>query len=274
MKHALKCLATLIIVFLSLAPRYDNSKTEMGAIFPSEKNLSVGEELTYIVTYSFMKLGEVKIKIRDKKEVNGKTYYSTIAYIDSYSGIPFVNVHQTYESNVSTGYYSYFFRGVKKEEEPYTYTDYYFDYEKNNVRVKKGRFSPPKVWTDSIGNISKFYQDGLSVFYYARMNCGQDTVVDVPCFVAEKKVTTKINFYKEITDASIEAVDYDIECVRIDGEMDFISIFGLTGHFEGWFTNDEASIPVVAKMKVIIGNIKLELMNWKREGWQPPKYKG
>ncbi len=23
----------------------------------------------------------------------------------------------------------------------------------------------------------------------------------------------------------------------------------------------------------IIGNIKLELVNWKSEGWQPPKYK-
>ena len=55
--------------------------------------------------------------------------------------------------------------------------------------------------------------------------------------------------------------------------MDFISIFGLTGYFEGWFSNDEASIPIVAKMKVLIGNITLELKSWKREGWIPPKYK-
>ena len=283
MKHLLKFQIVFITLFLSLVPQYNNSKTEIESGGFSKKSLAVGEELTYLVTYSFMELGEVRIKIRDKKEVNGKTYYSTIAYIDSYPGIPFVNIHQTYESNVSSlpdlsadkagDYYSYFFRGVNKEAEPFTYTDYYFDYEKNKVRVKKGRFSPAKIWTDSVGSINKFYQDGLSIFFYARMNCGQNKSVDVPCLVAEKKVFTKINFYNEINDVSIDAVDYDIECVRLDGEMDFISIFGLTGHFEGWFTNDEASIPVVAKMKVIIGNITLELVSWKRKGWQPPKYK-
>ncbi len=266
----------LIFVFLSLSLTSFKSKagTEIEFLIPANKSLSVGEELTYVVSYSLADLGEVKIKIRDKKVIDGKTYYSTIAYIDSYSGVPFVNLHQTYESNVTSDYYSHYFRGVNKEEKPYTYTEYFFNYNNNKVRVKKGRFNPAKVWTDSIGSIDKLYQDGLSIFYYARMNSGQNKSVDVPCLVTEKKVVTKINFYKEVVDASIDAVDYDIECVRLDGEMDFISIFGLTGYFEGWFTNDEASIPVVAKMKVIIGNIRLELVKWKREGWKPPKFKG
>ena len=225
------------------------------------------------MSYSLIKLGEVKIKIRDKKVVNNKVYYNTIAYMDSYSGVPFVTLHQTYESSVSSDLYSTFFRGVNKEEEPYTYTEYYFNYDAEKVRVKKGRFKPAKVWTDSTISVDKFYQDGLSIFFYARMNSGQNKTVDVPCLVKERKEITKINFYKEVTDVSIDAVDYDISCTRLDGELDFISIFGLTGHFEGWFTNDEASIPVVANMKVLIGNIRLELVKWKREGWKPPQFK-
>jgi hypothetical protein len=194
--------------------------------------------------------------------------------MDSYSGVPFVTLHQTYESTISNNQYSTFFRGVNKEEEPYTYTEYHFNYDAKKVKVKKGRFKPAKVWTDSTGFIDKFYQDGLSIFFYARMNSGQNKTVEVPCLVNEKKEITKINFYKEVTDVSIDAVDYDIACTRLDGELDFISIFGLTGHFEGWFTNDEASIPVVANMKVLIGNIRLELVKWKREGWKPPQFKG
>lgn len=240
--------------------------------FQADSILKTGEELTYIVSYSFMKLGEVKIKVKDKKTVNGKTYYSTIAYIDSYDGIPFVNIHQTYESNVSTDQHSLFFRGINREKEPFTYTEYYFNYDIDSVRVKKGRFAPSKVWTDSIGQLDTFYQDGLSIFYYARMNTGKELSVDVPCLVTEDRVKTKINFYEEIEDISIDAVDYDIACTRLDGEMDFISIFGLTGFFEGWFTNDEAAVPVVANMKVIIGNVRLELVDWKREDWQPPKF--
>ena len=60
--------------------------------------------------------------------------------------------------------------------------------------------------------------------------------------------------------------------MRLDGSTDFISVFGLTGYFEGWFSNDEASIPIVAKMKVIIGNVTLKLKSWKRAGWNPPKH--
>jgi hypothetical protein len=116
-------------------------------------------------------------------------------------------------------------------------------------------------------------QDGLSIFYYARMNLGTKKSVNVPCFVNEKYENTKINFYTDVQKAEIDAVNYDVSCLRLDGNMNFISIYGLTGYFEGWFSNDGASIPIVAKMQVFLGNVKLELKQWKREGWNPPKYK-
>ncbi len=34
----------------------------------SEKSLEVGEELVYVVKYSVMRLGEVKLRITDKKD--------------------------------------------------------------------------------------------------------------------------------------------------------------------------------------------------------------
>jgi len=241
--------------------------------FVSEKKLQVGEELNYIVRYSFINLGEVKIRVRDSKEHNGRNYYNAVAYIDSYNGIPFVNLHQIYESNINQAYYSDFFRGIVKGDELTSYTEYYFDYINSNIRIKKGRFSPKQLWVDSTASLEKQFHDGLSIFFFARMMSGKKNSMMLPCFVNEKKVKTKINFYNETIPVSIDAIDYDVECVRLDGEMDFISIFGLTGYYEGWFTNDEASIPLVANMKVIIGNITLELNSWKREGWIPPKYK-
>jgi hypothetical protein len=48
----------------------------------------------------------------------------------------------------------------------------------------------------------------------------------------------------------------------------------LTGDFEGWFSNDEARVPILAKMKVILGSITIELMRWKRAGWTPPRAEG
>jgi hypothetical protein len=70
----------------------------------------------------------------------------------------------------------------------------------------------------------------------------------------------------------IDAVDYPVDVVRFDGRADFVGVFGLTGGFEGWFSNDDASIPITARMKVILGSIKVELTKWKRGNWAPPKF--
>lgn len=237
------------------------------------KFLVDGEDLTYVVRFGPIELGEVRVKIQNVIKENNHKYFFTIGYIDSYSGVPFVDLHQIYESKFDTTYYPVFFRGTIKDEEDTTYTEYHFDKKNMKVRVIKGNRSSEDIWMDSTGKMESFYQDGLSLFYYARMKLGKNHSENIPCFVAEKKEKTLINFHNEPEGVSIDAVDYDIDCIHLDGNTDFVSIFGLTGYFEGWFSNDEASIPIVAKMKVIIGNITLELKKWKRTGWNPPVYK-
>ncbi|MCL5029133.1 MAG: DUF3108 domain-containing protein [Bacteroidetes bacterium] len=241
--------------------------------FTSNKHLEVGEELTYVVSYTFIKLGEIKIIVKNKKVVDGRNYYSTIAYMDSYSGIPFVDLHMIYESTLNPEYYSEFFRGIVKKEDYTTFTDYTFNYGKSLIRIKKGKIQPYQLWTDSTTSAKEEYQDGLSILYFARMFSGSGKSINVPCFVNEKKEYTLINSYTQNTGISIDAVDYDISCVKIDGKMNFISVFGLTGYFEGWFSDDAAAVPIVAKLHVIIGSVKVELKSWKREGWAPPKFK-
>jgi hypothetical protein len=105
------------------------------------------------------------------------------------------------------------------------------------------------------------------------MFAGSGKSENLACFVNEKMNYTSMHSYTDISSVNIDAVHYGISCVRLDGNMNFISVFGLTGYYEGWFSNDEASVPIVAKLKVLIGNVRVELKSWKRPGWMPPKYK-
>ncbi|HVO74238.1 MAG TPA: DUF3108 domain-containing protein [Ignavibacteriaceae bacterium] len=240
--------------------------------FHKSADLQAGEDFTYLVSYSLVKLGEVRIKILDVKETGDVKIYRAAAYMDSYN-VPFVTLHQIYESTFSQDNRPLKFRGIVKGDEYTTFTDYEYDYDKSSIHVKKGKVKPYQLWTDSSTGVDKIYQDGLSILFFARMNFGKYKSVNVPCFVNEKKVNTKLNYYTDVTDVSIDAVDYDVACLRLDGETDFVSVFGLTGYFQGWFSNDEAVIPIVAEMKVIIGNVRLELIKWNRKGWKPPEYK-
>ncbi len=236
------------------------------------KTLRVGEEITYLVKYLFFEIGEVKLKITDSYIDNGDTIFRTIAYIDSYEGVPFVNLHQIYESEFNQHQIPRIFKGTVFGDKDTSITKYTFDKDHQSVHVFRGRMAPQETWVDSIAYLGKYHQDGLSIFYYARMRTGQNRSYNIPCFVNEKSENTLINNYSESVPIKINSINYEVDCVKLNGKTDFVSIFGLTGAFEGWFSNDSYAIPVLAKMKVIIGNITLELIDWNKEEWTPPKY--
>jgi hypothetical protein len=254
------------ITVLGFVFEHESDSNELGS-----KRIEVGEDITYVVKYLAFEIGEIRLKVLKEILEDKDTIYSAIAYIDSYDGIPFVDLHQIYETKFDKKLISHYFKGTIFDEDT-TFTEYFFNRNKKNIHIIKGRQSTKKIWKDTLAAYDRDYQDGLSLFYFARVNTGQQKKVNVPVFINEKYEKTYINFYKEVEDMDIDAVDYDIACVRLDGETEFRGIFGLTGYFEGWFSNDENAVPIVAKMQVIIGSIKLELKQWKKKGWMPPKY--
>lgn len=236
----------------------------------SEK-LFIGEDLTYVVKYAFFNLGEVRFKVLEKTKLNNVTVYKTIAYIDSYPDLPFVKLHQIYESYIDSSLFPLkFFARIFGNDTVFVKYNFIGD---KKVMMQKGKLGGKKLWLDSTASTTHRMQDGLSILYYARTNFGKNRTVSVPCFVNEKEEVTVLNFYNENEPVSIDAVDYQIDCLRLDGYTDFVSVYGLTGEFEGWFSNDSFSVPIRARMNVIIGSINLELIKWNEKLWNPPSYK-
>jgi hypothetical protein len=231
----------------------------------------VGEELTYNVSYAFIDIGQVRIKIAEKFQENGKTLYSAIAYIDSYKGVPFVDLHTIYESKISPPLCSDWFRARTKDDKKWWHITYEMDYEKHSMDIQQGEFGTNSIHKQQTVKLDTFFQDGLSLFFFARSRVRYKHTVTVPTIIQEQKVSTFLNFMNERATEEIDAVDYPIDVVHFDGRADFVGIFGMTGDFEGWFSNDEARVPILAKMKVLIGNVRIELMKWKRAGWNPPR---
>lgn len=260
----------LISVLFVLISGFSYSQTEQTNL-SLEKKLHIGEEFTYLAKYAFINLGELRIKVYAKDKINGNTIYKSIACIDSYEGLPFVNLHQIYESWFDSTFCPVYFEAHIFNEKDTSYTKYYFR-QTNDVHVLRGKLNRPDPSMDTVININGKYLDGLSLLFYARFNPdGQDTSI-IKCFINEDTTTTFVNYYNNKDYTEIEVLDYEIESYRIDGEAGFIGIFGLTGFFEGWFSDDEYRIPLSANLQVIIGSISIELMDWNRNIWQPPGF--
>jgi hypothetical protein len=232
----------------------------------------VGEELDYNVSYAFFDLGHVRIVVLDTISKQGRTLYTMKAFVDSYNGVPFVDLHEVFYSEVSAEPYAYFYANHNTAD-PATmpYTEYSFDYGKNMVRYEIGTMPGKKKEKEGTVPITRGQQDGLSLFFYARCHCKDKKKIAVPTFVSEQSFFTQFNFMNKRGSQEIDAVPYPIETVEFDGTADFTGIFGLTGYFQGFFSNDNASIPITAKMKVILGSINIELIKWNRPGWVPPR---
>jgi hypothetical protein len=239
-------------------------------IVPPSRILVEGEELTYNVRYSFINLGQVRIRTLQKVASEPSTSYLSRAFIDSYSGVPFVDLHAVFESVMDSTIFSRKFMGKVKDGKVWDFARYTFEYDQNRVLIETGRRDTIVEKRDTAA-ITTHTNDGLSIFFFARDRLFSRKKINVPTFIREKKVNTYLDFHGENTTADIDAVDYPVDVIGFDGTAEFVGIFGLTGDFEGWFSNDEARVPIKAKMKVIIGSITIELMEWKRPGWQPPR---
>ncbi len=229
-----------------------------------------GEELVYNVRYGFIDLGQVRIKAGKTVREQGHTYFQGEAVIQSYQGVPFVDLHAIYQSSFDSLGFSRHFLGKSREDESWSFSEYFFQYDSSRVIMEMGSTDHVVERRDTM-NLETNYHDGLSLFFYAREKLFSGKKLTIPTLVKEKKGTTLIDFRVERGVVESDFIDYPVDVIGFDGTAQFVGIFGLTGDFEGWFSNDSARVPIKANMKVIIGSVTIELVSWKREGWEPPK---
>jgi hypothetical protein len=241
----------------------------------NERMLQVGEELEYSVHYSFFNIGTVRFKVTDKEERNGRSIYHSYVIIDSNPSLSWlVDLHIRFYSEMDQDAFTYQWLSEDSTSKKTTYRKMRFDYEAHKMYFEWGeklQTNEYKKIDERIVPITNNCQDGLSLFYYARQHALEKMQAKIPTFVDTNEVTAKVNFGIEHLDEDIDAVKYPIDVVKLDGHADFVGVFGLTGGFEGVFSNDAASIPITARMKVVLGSVKVELKSWKRDNWTPPR---
>ena len=233
--------------------------------------MAPGEELTYDVSYMGISLGTIKVTTLKNENFNGKTVHHTKVYIDSRKGIPFVDLHSIYESWIdpSVQFSHNFAASTKESDGSWSYDKYLFDYPGQTVTMEK--YKANKLSNKRILKTPKKWNDGSSLFFLARQMLKSKKTIKVPTIIMDDTVSTSINFVGKEEIVEIDAAKYPIKTVYLSGTANWTGIYGLSGKFEGWFSDDEARIPIRAKMKLYVGNANIELVKWNRSSWQPPK---
>jgi len=255
---------TLVVIGVALIATFSSSAQDPSFLFP-------GEELTYRVSYLNITLGTIRTVTEQTTTLNGQKAYKVKVFIDSHPNIPFVSLHSVYESwmDATATYSMQFVANTEVDNKQWEVDKYLFDYSNKKLLMEKYRDS--KIVKSRWFDIKKRYNDGSSLLFAARSLLLSKKSLRMPTVIMEDTVNTVVNFNGKQEPVSIDAVQYPIKSVYLNGEANWTGIYGLSGRFEGWFSDDEARIPVKAKMKVYVGSVTIELQKWRRGSWQPPK---
>lgn len=233
---------------------------------------AAGEELEYSVSFIGIKLGTIKMITEGTQNLNGTQVVKAKAFIDSHPNIPFVSLHAIFESwMATTGTHSYqFVANTQDGENSWMYDKYTFDYLGRMVKTEK--YLDKQLQEKKVFNTSRKWNDGCSLFFAARHLLKSGKTLRIPTIIKEDTVFTTIAFKDAKSEmVEIDALDYEVKTVHFQGDANWTGVYGITGKFDGWFSDDEARVPIRAKMKLYVGNADIELVRWKRSGWTPPK---
>ncbi|MBR9975397.1 MAG: DUF3108 domain-containing protein [Bacteroidetes bacterium] len=268
--------ALLIALLLSQTASAQQGRSFSGCPISSANSacFQAGEELQYEVSYLGIGLGTISTRVNAVQTGAGERRISAECLIRTYKGVPFVTLNTLFQTVMGDSLESLRFRNREYLAGEKVFKEILYTFPKNLDRVyisEEVERHPEWAKQDTLELEGKRWQDGLSLFYYARAFSHDRRRCKVPVLMYRTKATTEIHFGVKEEEEDIDAVEYDIRCTKLEGETGFTGIFGLTGGFEGWFSDDEAAIPIRAKMHVLIGSINIELVKWKRKGWKPPR---
>jgi len=217
-----------------------------------------GEFLKYKLAYGIMNAGEATLEVKKvKKKIQDRDILHIIGRGYSISAFDwFFKVRDKYETYLDEeGIFPWLFvrrieeGGYKKEQ------DYKFF--QNQERVEY-------VQKDKEYKVPHGVQDMISSFYYARTidfsNAKKDQVFEFESFVDGELYPIKIKY------AGTETIRVDagrFECMVFHPVVQEGRIFKRDDDLTVYITKDENKIPILARAKILVGSVRMELIDYK-----------
>lgn len=242
-------------------------------IFPAEKNrpptmdeiLSVKEHFLYEITYGFIKLGEIEVEITGNTTYEGHRHLILRTYIEANPPIPFVDDEEDQFTSyffvnedglpVESLYWKDNLDENKKREIIYT-----FDRENGIVHYKEEDDSRDTL------KLEEPATSGHVIFFFSRLFAGSENDFKLPVYVTKKHGYVFGENFTKTEKRKYEAFEEPIRAYLMHGSTQNIEgPFGFSGNFRAWFLADDLRVPLEARVRVFLGNVKVKLIKYTRE---------
>jgi hypothetical protein len=232
-----------------------------------------GEILRYKVKWSFFRLGTVTLKTVRDTSCHAQGDFKIVMTVESNPDLSFIWIREFNECVVDTrSLDSKFFHARHRKGEEYTEIWHIVDASRHCTYYRvTDRNSGAVLAADTLRGVESFVE-GPSLFFFARCLSGRLGTTNVPTLVGGQLATTELTFggEKEILDLGEAGTPVRVRKFLGVAHWQGGTEAGLQGDFTGWISDDDAAVPILAEVRVLLGSIRLELESWSRPGWTPP----
>lgn len=252
------------LIFISFGFIFNSSRNifKSNSTIPSDslhtvKNESFkrGEVLKYRMHYGFINAGEILMQVlNENKQIGGRNTLHVVGLGYTYSSFDWIfMVRDKYESYIDEQAMVpwLFIRRVNEGGYKIEQNEI-FNHYKNMMDKDGTKYDVP----DNV-------QDMTSAFYFARTidfsNAKEGDVFEFPCFVDDQVWPLKIKYIGKET---IKSDIGKIRCIKFHPVVQKGRIFKKEEDMNAWISDDKNRIPIRAEAKILVGSIKMDLMEY------------
>ncbi len=241
--------------------------------FAKSSVLMPGEFLEYNVTYMGISIANVKFYCDGYESLQGRSVAKIRTNVFTYGHIPLINAKVKMEEWIdkSRVFSHKFIRNLSIRNKPWEYQKIEFDYNKNILKNNKWINNKSTSSINLEFNPSYRIHSAIGLFYKARLAASPNFTSQILTYLDESPFYTNIRYGSQKDYILVDGINGKVRAIYCKGNANWDKQYGLTGEFEGWFSDDNARIPLKGKIDFIIGKINIELVKYKRDGWTAPK---
>jgi Protein of unknown function (DUF3108) len=215
------------------------------------------EFLRYRIHYGSMDAGEAELTVKNSDQtIQGRETFQVIGKGRSLGAFNwFFKIRDHYETKLDKkGVFPWVFVRDISEGGYDLKQNYVFHQHKKAVKTDKGQTFATKPAV----------QDMLSAFYYARTldfrNAKPGDIFTIDTFIDSEEYTLKIKF---IGREKLKSRAGNFDCLKFVPVLQQGRIFKKEDDMLVWITDDDNKIPVLAKAKILVGSLQMELVEFK-----------
>ncbi len=222
------------------------------------------EVFTYEVRYSIFKLGEVKVEVVRDTVYQGKKGWHLRTIITSSPGIPFVGREENHYNSIfeltEDLPHTLVYWTDNVDEGKYDESRYRYDYERNKV------FAREEEEADTL-DLEEPASSGQLIFIISRLYAGTNETFKIPIFLNLEKGYIEVANSTEKEEREYAAFPEPVETYYSEGSSTIEGPFGFRGDFKSWYLADNLRVPLEAHVRVWLGNVRIKLIDYKKELW-------